>query len=283
MGLSDTRNRFRPPQRHPRSIVELIRLGTIDAELAGLLWLLVEARFPVTVAALVGGVGKSTVLGALLMLLPPGVRQVELGGVDETFVWLSGADPSDTYLVAAELSNHFPAYTWGAEARTAIQATGRGFGLGATIHADSLEEVFDELRSPGVGATEDELSWLGLVVVVRAVRNAAANPDGSPARRIVAAHYLRPFARDAGGHIQRLPPAVLATWDPRDDSFEHFAWGVISELALRAGRKSGEFELEVERRREYLAGLAAAGVTAMDAVASAISGYRDERLRASTH
>jgi hypothetical protein len=276
-------NRFRPPQRHPRSIVELIRLGTLDAELAGLLWLLVEARLPVTVAALVGGVGKSTVLDALLMLLPPGIRREELAGVDETFDWFPGADPRDTYLVAAELSNHLPTYTWGAEARTAIQAAGRGFGLGATIHADSLEEVLEELRAPGVGATEDELSWLGLVLVIRAVRNAAANPDGSPARRIVAAHYLRPFARDAGGHIQRLPPAVLATWDPRDDSFEHFAWGVISELALRAGRKSGEFELEVERRREYLAGLAGAGVTAMDAVASAISGYRNQRLHASSH
>jgi hypothetical protein len=276
-------NRFRPPQRHPRSIVELIRLGTMDAELASLLWLLVESRLPVTVAALTGGVGKSTVLGALLALLPPGIRQVELAGVDETFAWLPGADPKETYLVVPELSNHLPAYTWGAGARMAIHAAGRGFGLGATIHADSLEEVFDALRSPGVGATEDELSWLGLVLVMRAERSAAPNPDGSPARRIVAAHYLRPFARDAGGHIQRLPPAVLATWDPRDDSFEHFAWGLISELALRAGQKAGEFEMEVERRREYLAGLAAAGVMGIDEVGSAVRGYRDERLRASTH
>ncbi len=43
---------------------------------------------------------------------------------------------------------------------------------------------------------------------------------------------------------------MLATWDPAADRFEHFGWGVTPELALRVGRKAGDFELEVDRRRD---------------------------------
>ena len=51
---------FRPIPPQPRSIVELIGSGTLDSELAAQLWLLIEARVPIVVAAEDQGVGKST-------------------------------------------------------------------------------------------------------------------------------------------------------------------------------------------------------------------------------
>ena len=80
-----------------------------------------------------------------------------------------------------------------------------------------------------------------------------SQPDG-PERlpRVVAAHYLRPVARDMHGHVQKLGPAVLATWDGRAGRFEQFGWGVTPELAMRTGRHAGDFEIELERRREAL-------------------------------
>lgn len=239
------------------SIVELIRLGTLDPVLAALAWRLVEGRVPVVVAARTRGVGKSTVLGALLALVPDEVRVITLRGESETFDWLPDADPRTTVIVASELSDHLPIYTWGRAAQAAIRAASRGFGLAATIHADSLEEVLDGLRSRDVGAGADELSYLGLVLVLRAVPRAAPSPDGSPARRVVAAHYLRPVARDAGGHVQRLGPAVLATWAPETDSFEDFSWGILPELAVRLGVKAGDLEADLAARRDLLAVLAA--------------------------
>jgi hypothetical protein len=270
----------------PRSIVELIRAGTLDAELAAILWLLVEGRVPVIVAAAAGGTGKTTLLTALLDFLPPGIRLVELRGADETFDWLPQAPelgwhrdrlatrasdgpptrPDDTVLLVPELSDHLPSYTWGAEARIAIRAASIGYGLAATIHADGLEEVFDALRRPPVDVADDELSRLGVVLILRRA--------GDGVRRVVAAHYIRPTARDEHGHTQRLGPAVLATWDPNRDRFEHFGWGVTPELALRIGRKAGDFELDVDRRRDYLAGLAETGICDVDAVRAAIEGYR---------
>jgi hypothetical protein len=85
---------------------------------------------------------------------------------------------------------------------------------------------------------------------------------------------VRPIARDSHGHLQRLGPAVLATWDPSEDAFEHFGWGVTPELSLRVGRHPGDFEIEVDRRREYLGTLVAAGVTQPQPAREAIRAYR---------
>jgi flagellar protein FlaI len=284
---------YHPNPPRPRSIVELLRGGTLDAELAALLWLLVEARLPLIAAAERSGAGKTTLLGAMLDFLPPGTRRIELRGIDEDFAWLPHAaelgwpgrpdpalaarertTPGSAYLLAAELSDHHPHYTWGDAARVALRALSIGYGLGATVHADSLEEVFDLLHRPPVAVTDDELSRLGVVLVLRAVAPPPGDVAAGSLRRIVAAHYVRPVSRDAHGHIQRLPPAVLATWDPHADRFEHFAWGIMAELAGRVGRRTGDFAAEHERRRDYLAGLAEAGVVEVDDVRAALDGYR---------
>ena len=287
--ISSPRGRpsFQPRRPEPRSVVELIEAGVLDAELVAQLWLLIEARVPLIVAAQDQHVGKSTTLGALLDFLPPEVRVVELAGEDETFDWLPQASelgwpgtahpapdadpvrPHTTVLLALELSDHTPAYTWGERARIAVRAASIGYGLAATIHADSLDDVFDALRRPPVSLTDDELSHLGVVLVLRHL------DDGR--RRVVAAHYVRPVARDVHGHLQRLGPAVLATWDPETDTFEHFGWGVTPELALRVGRHAGDFEIEVGRRREHLDRLVATGVTEPRPARAAIHAYEPAR------
>jgi hypothetical protein len=292
-----------------RSIVRLIGDGTLDAGLAALLWLSVGARLPVVVAAGPRGTGKSTILDAVLAFLPPAVSWRVLAGYAEDFEWLpeaptlgwrshgfggigpaqatvaaslSGSDetaarvaPESTYLLVPEFSDHLPFYTWGEPARIAVRALSRGYGLGGTIHAESLEEVFAELGGPRVGLTDDELSHLGIVLILRAFRGRAGE---EPFRRIVAAHYVRPVARDSGGHVQRLGPAVLATWDGEADRFEDFSWGVASELAERVGRTPAEFEVERDRRSAYLTQLVETGVDDPDAVAVAI-GHWAHRAR----
>jgi flagellar protein FlaI len=275
---------FRPVPPEPRSIVELIRGGSLDSELAATIWLLVEGGVPLIVAGEGHGTGKTTLLGALLDFVSTSTKVVELAGASESFDWMPQATelgwpgaakpsadspvikPDTTLLLAAELSDHLAAYTWGDAARLAIRAASIGYGLAATIHADSLDEVFDDLRRRPVGLTDDELSHLGVVLVLRRL--------GGGRRRVAAAHYVRPVSRDAGGHVQRLGPAVLATWDPLRDRFEHFGWGVIPELAMRIGRRAGDFELEADARRAALDGLAAAGEIDPQRVRAAIGEYR---------
>ena len=129
---------LRPIPPEPRSIVELIGSGVLDAELAAILWLLVEGLVPVVVAGDGPGTGRSTLLRALLDFLPSGIRVVELKGQDEDFAWLPQASelgwpgrplslqaqppirPESTVLFVDELSDRLPAFTWGTAARIEI-------------------------------------------------------------------------------------------------------------------------------------------------------------------
>jgi hypothetical protein len=68
-------------------------------------------------------------------------------------------------------------------------------------------------------------------------------------------------ARDAGGHVQRLGPAVLAVWDPGRSEYDHFAWGIYPELAVRTGGRAGDLEADQRDRTERV-GREAAGFRA---------------------
>nr|MBA2380540.1 hypothetical protein [Chloroflexota bacterium] len=281
-----------PPRR---SIVELIADGVLDPELAALAWILVEARLPLIVAGLRQGAGKTTLFEALLDFLPTTARRIDLAGAAEDFGWLPEAEalgwqrdggrgpttaiaptsttlaipvtPATGYLVAAELSEHLPIYTWGRAARTLVRAASLGYGIGATLHADRLEDIHESLQAPPVGLTDGELTYLGLVLVVRATRE----PGGTFRRRVVAAHYARPVGRDEHGHTQHLPPAVLAARDATTDRLEHFAWGVLPELGIRLGRKAGDLERDQAERADLLAGLVSRGAVDLPTVRSAIA------------
>jgi len=251
----------------PLSLESLMRESAIDAELGALASLLVEARVPIIVAGEADAATRARVLAAFLEALPTETRRIELSGPIEDFAWLPEAEslgwrsdgptpgrppiepatPEATMVLAGDLIPDELATTWAGVVRIAVRAVSVGYGLAATIRAASLEEVLTRLRAAPLRLTEDELSRLGLVIVL------GDRPDeaGAPPR-VVAAHYLRPVARDMHGHVQKLGPAVLATWDTRAGQFEHFGWGVTPELAIRTGRHAGDFEIELERRREAL-------------------------------
>jgi hypothetical protein len=282
-----------PPRR---SIVELVEGGVLDAELAALAWILVEARLPLVVGGMARGAGKTTLLEALLDFLPESVRRIDLRGVDEDFAWLpearslgwtggapvvtgasrgnaeapAGVSPGSAYLVAPELSSHMPLYTDGVAARTLIRAASIGYGFAATIHADRLEDVHAELTRRDIGLSEDELSYLGLVLIIRPERAS----EGHIRRHVVAAHYARPLGRDEHGHTQRLPPAVLAVRGEDARRLDHFAWGVLPEIAVRLGRKAGDLERDQADRAAFLASLVADGVIDVHSVRAAIEGWR---------
>jgi hypothetical protein len=248
----------------PSGLASLVARGALDAELASLVWLLVEARVPAVIAG-PRGVARDDLVEALPALLPAGTRVVE-PAADDDFAWLPEAvelgwrrttptgtmpgapaparpDPATTVILARDLAGDGPDATDGDRARVVVRALALGYGLVAGIDGPDLEGVFARLRVPPVGADEDETSRLGLVL---AVGDVARGP------RVLAAHYVRPLARDQHGHVQRLPPAVLATWNMTTDAFDHFAWGISPELAARIGGSPVELEREQARRAAAL-------------------------------
>jgi hypothetical protein len=219
------------------SIVELVSTGVLDAELAALVWLLVEAHVPLVVAAPEGRAAPGAqLLAGLLASIRPDVDVAAL----------------QAPLTAA-----------GASSLT------RGRRAGGVLEAGSLSEVRDRLGTGPLPLNPDQLTFLGCVLVLgesTGVRRGRL--------RVTVAHYVRPLARDAHGHSQRLDPAVLAAWDDRLGRYEHFAWGVLPEIAARLGRRAGDLEADLHHRRDDLAGLVKGGATKLDEVQRLIAGYR---------
>jgi hypothetical protein len=239
----------------PPSIVELIRRGVLDGELAALVWVLVEGRIPLVVAGppdLITRGAPADVLRGILASLRPDIGLATLDALD----------------VARPLG-----------LRTARRVV-HGELPGGVAKAESLQELRRELStSPPLGLTEDELSFLGGVLVLEEDAGPsieAADPAMAPVRaiRVGAAHYVRPLHRDQHGHPQLLDPALLATWSPARGAFEHFGWGVIPEIAARLGRRGGDLEADLHHRRDDLGGLVAAGVTSIGEVARLVAGFR---------
>jgi len=227
------------------SIVQLLQGGVLDAELAALLWLLADAGVPIVIAAPPArlGAGRQLLEGCLVSFRP----------------------------AAWETTFGDPLVPEGARALV------MGARAGGIVPATSLADVREQLAAPPFGLDGASLGGLGVVLVLGPGEGAApageAGAGTSGRLRVVVAHYVRPVARDAHGHIQAPAPAVLASWEPRLGAWEHFAWGVIPEIALRLGRSAPDLEADLHHRRDDLAGLVTAGVTAPDEVRRLIAGY----------
>jgi len=193
------------------SLVDLVGDGTLDPELAALLWLLVEGGLPLTVTGTAPAAVRERVARAVLAVPP-----------EEPWVLIdSDTERPGLAMLGARIQS--------------------GVRVGVTIGAADLRAAMDRLSAPPDGLPEDAVRRLGVVLVVGEVPSIAVGPIVDR-RRVLAAHYLRPTERDQEGHIQRRPPAVLATWVAETDTFDHFAWGMSPELANLVDRSQASFE-----------------------------------------
>ncbi len=174
---------FEPPE--PKSILELVNFGTLDLRLASILWLMMERRASVLVAAGPSNAGKSTLLGALLDLLPPEVEQIHLMNKVEDSILLEDTVPANTYMVAAEISSH-GWYLWGHEAWRAFELLSGGCGLSGTMHARTVREAVDILHIE-LGLPLSQVANLDAVITMR-----MTGDWGAPVRRVEAVGLIGP-------------------------------------------------------------------------------------------
>ena len=120
--------------------MDLVNSGTLDLRLASLLWVIMEHRASVLVAAGPSFAGKTTTLNVLLDFLRPEVKEVRLSGYDEDFGFLAASEAANTYIVAEEFSDYGD-YIWGETAQKAFDLMRDGYALGGTIHARTAREV----------------------------------------------------------------------------------------------------------------------------------------------
>ena len=268
----------------PMSAVELIGTPTIDARLMATLWAVVARRGSVMLSSEAPQAGKTTLLSALVDFLPNGTTGIFVRGWWEEYDWLDEIPAGTGYLLINEMSDHLPIYVWGRAARGALVLAGKGWGLGATMHADSLPEALDSLRG-SLGATDADLAGLTIYL-----QYSAYHTPAGMYRRIEEAWHLRlddhgvlaPVRLGGldGGRspsmtgAQRLPSPPMLPDDggrsARPFLHDPAAYAV---LAASLGMGAEELEAEIERRSSFLESLAERGICDPPAVAVALADF----------
>jgi hypothetical protein len=271
-----------PPQ--PMSAIEIVGSGSLDARLMATLWAVTGRRRGVMLASEAPRAGKTTTLSALVDFLPPGTVGVFLRGWRGDFDWTDEIAPDRGYLLVNEMSDHLPIYVWGRNARGALELAGRGYGMGATMHADSLDEALALLHDQ-LGANDADLA--GLTIYLQ--YSAYLTPAGMY-RRVEEAWHLRLDERGAlapvrlaaleGGRspsltgAQRDPePPLLASDGGRSGRALIHDPGAYAVLAASLGLGADALEAELAARSDYLAALAERGICDPASVAVALSQY----------
>jgi hypothetical protein len=268
----------------PMSVVEIVESGSLDARLMATLWAVVSRRRGVMLSSEAPMAGKTTTLSALVDLLPEGTVGVFLRGWRRDFGWTDEIGPDRGYMLINEMSDHLPIYVWGPNARGALELAGTGYGIGATMHADTLDEAIASLRSE-LGAADADLAGLTVYLQFSAYRT----PAGMY-RRCEEAWHIRTDGTGA------LAPVRLATLDgdrsPSLTGAQRFPMppslpddggrgarqlihdpAAYAILAASLGLSARSLEAELESRAEFLAGLSTRGVCDPPSVAAALGDY----------
>jgi hypothetical protein len=266
------------------SAVELIGTPTIDSRLMATLWAVVARRKSVMLASEAPQAGKTTLLSSLVDFLPDGTTGIFVRGWWEQYDWLDEVEAGTGYLLVNEISDHLPIYVWGRAARGALILAGKGWGLGGTMHADSLPEALDSLRT-SLGATDADLA--GLTVYLQ--YSAYATPNGMY-RRIEEAWHLRLDEAGALAPVrlgaidgdrspsltgaQRLPaPPMLPDDGGRSSRAFVHDLGAYRLLADSLGLEADALERGIASRAAFLEELASRGVCDPPSVAVALAEY----------
>jgi len=155
------------------SVVELIRRGTLSVEMAALCWTAIARGSSLLTGAVPGGVGKTTLMAALLAFLPPGEPIVTVSEPAVIERARRGELRPPATLLAHEIgTGHWFGYIWGREAVEFFGLWRRGLRRVSCIHTDDPEQTWQRLGS--LGAAREDFLNIGLQLHMVAARSGGA-------------------------------------------------------------------------------------------------------------
>jgi hypothetical protein len=161
------------------TIAELVRNGTMSAEMAAVLWAAADEQASFLTVALPRLAGKSTTSEAVLALRPEGVPLHNVAGEPGEMERLQ-RERLGGYLVVAEFSQApIPGYIWGEPVRRVFETVRTGYSLQTSLHAESAEE--------------------GMLAVTRG--NGISDADASTFKLVL---YIERFGTDMSNYWRRL-------------------------------------------------------------------------------
>lgn len=198
------------------SVMDLIADGTLTEQMAAYMLVKMASGSSVLTAAQQSGTGKSTLLANILGFLPPGERIISTSSAEVIRRGLDNDEPS-CYLAHEIGSGRWFGYIWGQQVKEYFALADRGHRLASCLHADTMDELREQLRRSPNEVKEDELRAVDLICFMRMIRL-----RGTVQRRVCSVHAL------ADGEYQRV-------WEYRQDEEIFADMGAEETLSSREG------------------------------------------------
>ena len=211
------------------SLVDLIEAGTLSPALAARLVFLQMRGVSIASGAKTGGMGKTTLLAAVLAFTPPGVDIVTVDRAASPPFDLRSFAGKRVWLCHEISRGDYYSYLWGKEIAAYFSlADGPHNHLAFTIHADDPGEIEAQIASPETGLSHRDMLKLDALVFI----NGVDTPLGR-ARRVAGLHEKSSI----GCHVPTFQ------WRKNGDVFERFV-----EPHRLEEKISGFFQTLIERK-----------------------------------
>jgi flagellar protein FlaI len=250
----------------PFTPINLVEYGTFSMEIMAYLWMAVEHGANILIA---GGTasGKTTVLNAIAMFIPPECKIISIEDTREINLMHQNWIPAVTRLVeegghAIEMYDLLraalrqrPEYVLvgevrGVEAHTLFQAMATGHVTMSTIHAESADTVVRRLTKHPIDVPLMLLDSLDIIAIQRQVK--VGERAVRRCTKIIEVTGIN-FADES------LETNELFTWRP--DEFEFTGESkVFVKIMDKLNMSEDELVMEFARRRRILEGLRAKGM-----------------------
>ncbi|MDG6982859.1 MAG: type II/IV secretion system ATPase subunit [Nitrososphaerota archaeon] len=248
----------------PFTVVDLIKYNTLNPEVAAYFWYLIEKRLSILVAGSTAS-GKTTTMNCLSMFITPGQKVISVEDTPELSLpqenWIQevtraeGAVGEITLfdLVRNSLRQRpdviIVGEIRGKEAFSLFQAISTGHGGFSTIHADSVEAVFNRLTTEPMNIPRSMVGTsLDCIVLELKLRIG----DRS-VRRIISVNEIL-------GYDNRTNEMVMNEvfrWDPVTDRLVPTGRSrLVDKINLRYGLRPEEIRRDIESRKVFLEWLA---------------------------
>ncbi|MCH8291188.1 hypothetical protein IH992_08835 [Candidatus Poribacteria bacterium] len=211
-------------QQRPRSLLDLIKLDTVDLELAAWLMSHVSQGASFIVGSGPGGIGKTTTMRALLGFAPSNLPfAIALPGE------ISRISHVPSCVISHEVSEHrVPTYLWGQDLRDFFALSQQGHMLVSNMHANHLDEVHSQIVADN-DVPEDQFRAVNLFVFIWMVGGdpLVGRIKDSSSRRFISEVF---YSDGTAIHESVFTPeAGLSAHAPRDVVYEKLCRTFLEE------------------------------------------------------